>query len=422
MMAGCSGVVGDAPPVAIVAAADAGGSAVDAASVLADDAEPGLADAFAAPDDAALAVPFDDAAVALAPDALVAPDAGPVRVPVFVAVGKQGRRAISCDDGVTWSHDESFDEAWPEADRFRCFTGAGTDCDHNAWSSTSLEHHDGVFIHTLGWGAPGTFYRSTNGITWEHVFTGRNVQDVMFGEGRWVAATRSSVRSDDDGKTWIDNGTIDVAMDGNTIWNVRAGTYGDGTFLVSAGDGANIDFAYSRDRGATWAHATQPDGSSIAACGAAAPVEGNGVFVTLRNDAAGTTICRSTDSGRTWTVTTDSNMHVDTAPLWTGSEFMAWETGRVYRSADGATWTGADTQTRFEGALSRGPTIGPIAMSSSGTFVSVRGGWQTWYEQQRFYRSTDGVVWEQLPDAAYEKGHPMTEIIFGLAETSSVCR
>ena len=40
-------------------------------------------------------------------------DAGPERVAVFIAVGKQGRRIISCDDGLTWKNDVSFDDAWP---------------------------------------------------------------------------------------------------------------------------------------------------------------------------------------------------------------------------------------------------------------------------------------------------------------------
>ena len=31
-------------------------------------------------------------------------------MPVFVLIGKQGRRAISCDDGRTWRNDVAFDD------------------------------------------------------------------------------------------------------------------------------------------------------------------------------------------------------------------------------------------------------------------------------------------------------------------------
>jgi hypothetical protein len=58
---------------------------------------------------------------------------------------------------------------------------------------------------------------------------------------------------------------------------------------------------------------------------------------------------------------------------------------------------------------------------SAGTFVAVKGGWQVWYEQQRFYRSTDGVTWDELPDGAYRQGHPITAMVAGFAQRSSVC-
>lgn len=437
LLGACTGVVGEGMPTGELRFDDAG--AADGGAAVAADAT--AADVGPAPDarpdadrsrseDATLATDARSPDAAPGDAAPVTPsDAGPRLVPVFVAVGKQGRRTLSCDDGRTWVNDVATDDAWPAADRYRCFSGdfvrgdgttVSTDCDHNAWSSTSLHFADGVFLHSLGWGTPGTFFRSTDGVTWTPVYTGNTVQDLMFGDGRWVAATRASVRSDDHGLTWVDNGTIDVASGPDTIWNVRNGTYGAGTFLVTAQDGDRFDFAYSRDRGETWQRPTMADGSRVDVCGAGAPVEGDGIFVTTTWSAAdqATVICRSADGARTWSSTTLPGVHLESAPLWTGRQFMVWSSGQVHSSPDGLTWTSEDTSIRGGG---RGPTIGPVAVSPSGTFVAVRGGWQVWYEQQQFYRSTDGVIWDLLPDTAFYKGHPMTEISFGFAEPSGVC-
>lgn len=360
----------------------------------------------------------------------VQPDAGSTRVPVFVAVGKQRRRAISCDDGLSWKNDVTIDDEWPANERYRCFSGdfalpdggtQSTDCDHNAYSSTSLVYAGGAFLQSTGWGAPGAFFRSTDGVTWQQVHTGANVTELMFGDGRIIAATRASRVSDDLGLTWRNGTEIDVANGANTIWNVRGGAFGGGVFLVTAEDNPNRDFAYSNNGGTTWQRPTLVGGGRVDACGAGHPAAGNGLFVTATQNMDTIVICRSGDGAQTWTSTTIPNEYFESRPLWTGTEFMLWGSGRVFRSADGITWTSANTQTRRNGTLSGGPNIGPVAINAAGTFVAVRGGWQTWYEQQRFYRSSDGVIWDELAAGTYEQGHPVTAIVSGFAERSSVC-
>lgn len=354
-------------------------------------------------------------------------------VPVFVLIGKQGRRAISCDDGRTWRNDVAFDDAWPMEERYRCWQGdytlsdggtQHTDCDHNAYSSTSLTVvAPGVFLSTMGWGAPGTFWRSTDGIAWQQVLMGANVTDVLVGDsGRLIAATRGSRVSDDRGLTWRNGVEIDVASGGNTIWNIRGGVAGGGVYLVTAQDGSNLDFEYSADEGQTWHRPTFTDGGRLDVCGAGHPAYGNGIFVTMSWSSSlnATVICRSADGARTWTQTSLPD-GIESRPIWTGTEFMAWSPGRVHRSTDGLTWTSANTQTRRNGTLSQGPNPGPVAVNANGTFAAVKGGWNVWYEQQRFYRSTDGVIWDELPDGAYRQGHPVTMMVAGWAERSSVC-
>ncbi|MBL8949520.1 MAG: exo-alpha-sialidase [Myxococcaceae bacterium] len=353
------------------------------------------------------------------------------QVPVFVAVGKQWRRAISCDDGRTWVNDNSVDDAWPVAERYRCFApftlpdggAANTDCDHNHSTTPALGYANGVFLQQTGWGAPGRIFRSTNGVDWAQVDMGANATDVMFDDNRFIIATRSSRRSDDLGATWQMNGTIDVANGTNTIWNVRGGIAGGGVYLVTAQDGANLDYAYSSDRGATWRRPTMVGGGRVDVCGAGHPAYGNGIFVSVTWNQAmnASIICRSADGAATWSSTTLMGEYMESRPLWTGTEFMVWSNGRVHRSADGITWSSMNTQTRRNGMTSGGPNIGAVARNANGTFVATRGGWQVWYDQQRFYRSTDGVVWDELATGTYEQGHPITAIAAGFATRSAVC-
>ncbi len=351
-------------------------------------------------------------------------------VDVFVAVGKQRRRAISCDDGRTWVHDNSVDDAWLEGDRYRCFSGdftqsdggvVSTDCDHNEWSVTSLTYAGGVFLHTMGWGTPGSIHRSLDGVAWQEVDTGRTAQAVMYDDGRFVLATRSSRFSDDQGGSWQELPTIAVtAADGGTIWNVRGGGAGGGVFVVTANDGDRRDLRFSDDQGATWQRPALADGGALDPCIPSRPVYGDGVFVGAREVSGNTTVCRSDDGAQTWTHS-QLAANVESSLLWTGSEFIMWSAGQVHRSPDGASWTSTATQTRApDGGLSSGPNPGAVAVAPSGTFVAVRGGWDVWYEQQRFYRSVDGVVWDRLPPEAFHGGHPVTAIVAGKVP-SGVC-
>lgn len=350
LFSGCFGVVGDPPE------ADAGGTPEsDAGAISEPDA--GMFDA---------GTPTGDAGSDAGPSDAGTFDAGVDLLPVFVAVGKQGRRAVSCDDGRTWKNDVSVDDAWPVNERYRCFSGdftlpdggtQSTDCDHNAYSSTSLVAADGAFIQSLGWGAPGSFWRSTDAVSWQQVHLGANVTDVMFGNGKLLTATRSALRSSDLGLTWTSAPEIPVANGATPIWNVRGGTFGGGTFLVTAQDGSNLDFAFSSNDGATWQRPTMQGGGRVDICGAGHPVWGNGLFVTLSwsQSLNGTVVCRSTDGAATWTSTVIAGESIDARPVWTGTEFLAWSSGKVHRSADGANWTSTPTQTRVAGCSAQVP-------------------------------------------------------------------
>lgn len=322
------------------------------------------------------------------------PDAGDHRLGVFVLSGHMGRTAVSCDDGRSWIHDRSYD------DSVRCFTD-GFDCDHHPGSSKGVTFGRGWFHATWGWGPPGSVRRSRDGVDWEPVLEDTTFGGIAFGQDRVLVGSRAPRWSGDDGETWNDSGDTNFS-----VWNVRRTgwvPYGGGRFVLVGADGGEIDVVLSSDGGETWWHPT----SIPAGCGAAIQneggiVEGDGVILIVGGDGVA---CRSTDGGDTWTSATiggDIGSHV----VWTGEAFMVWQRGVAWSSEDGATWSSADTT---PGDLQ----IGPVEVSPAGTFVAVRGGWQEWYDRQRFYRSTDGVVWEELGAGSYTGSHPVRDITFG---------
>lgn len=360
-----------------------------------------------------------------------AADAGPDTVPVFVAIGHVARTIVSCDDGLTWSGNRSDD------DGVRCFAGTmvdggSSDCDHKYGAGRGVAFTGSAFVANFGWGDPGTIRRSVDGVTWSTVDTGANFASMVVGEGgRLLAAARSSKVSTDDGRTWTSAAVADLKDPGGaTVWNVRRGGFGgaDGGVFVLVGDGPSV--AMSAD-GAAWRFPS----ALPTTCGQAMQWEGGvvgnaSVLVMLGGDGVA---CRSTDDGATWTEVATGAADVSSRLLWTGTEFLAWGTGagtpsgpRLFRSADGATWTSTPTTVTRTGSggmttTSPGPTIGPVARSPAGTFVAVRGGWNVWYEQQRFYRSTDGISWTELPTTSFTGSHPLTHIAWGQAARSAVC-
>lgn len=317
--------------------------------------------------------------------------------PTFVAVGYEGRSIVSCDDGQSWMGDRSDD------DTVRCFSP--TDCDHDGKAGRGLAFGNGWFVANYGWGAPGTIRRSRDGLRWENVLNGSNFASMMFGKGTFVGAAGTGKLSMD-GKAWSDAASTGL----NT--NVRRGGFVETGFLVVA-DGPAAAFSPT---GQTWSVRTLP-----ASCGADIQWEGgiasgNGVMVVLGGNG---NACSSTNEGLSWT-TSALGVRVDARLLFTGTEFVTWGDGKMFRSTNGQSWTSVPLVQRIAGSIAPGaPSLGPIARSPSGTYVAINGGWQQWYDKQRFYRSTDGVTWDELDGNRYVKGHPMTSIVWGAATTSA---
>ena len=63
---------------------------------------------------------------------------------------------------------------------------------------------------------------------------------------------------------------------------------------------------------------------------------------------------------------------------------------------------------------------GVAQSDATGTFAANGRVWDA-YESQSFWRSADGIDWEQLPEDAFQGGHSIFEMAFGWAEPSELC-
>jgi hypothetical protein len=337
-------------------------------------------------------------------DAPTTPDAGVPAglVPIFIAQGKLGRITISCDDGQTWAYDHS------EQPTGRCWTDSSpenVECDHHLWSSLGLAYGDGYFYASWGWGYPGTLRRSADGVTWEDILPGHTFAGIAFGNGYLVANDRPSYFSSNAGDTFEMGNDIT-----SPVWNLRTIDFiqhGGGRFVASLSSGAT-DFILSDDHGLNWRAATTRPSACVGQV-----VYGNGVAINVHEGA----VCRSTDGGDTWTEASvvSGGGTFSSPPYFFDGAFHVYAGATLYRSSDAMSWE----------AVPLTPTsmvIGAVAQSTAtGSLVGIRTQWGSWYETQQFYRSDDGITWEVLPTTDFTQSHPITDVIFGYAEPSTVC-
>jgi hypothetical protein len=128
-------------------------------------------------------------------------------------------------------------------------------------------------------------------------------------------------------------------------------------------------------------------------------------------------VCTTADGGQSWTRHMPS-IRAFARAVWDGSAFHFWGddvSGAPSRftSRDGTTWTGA--------ALVSRASIETVGVTATGAFVATNPIWNGGYENQRFYRSEDGLTWESLPDAAFVPGHPISRFAAGRVVGSRYC-
>jgi hypothetical protein len=320
-------------------------------------------------------------------------------VPTFVAQGHMGRTTISCDDGQTWTADVSDDP------NVVCFDG--TDCDHNPGAANGVVWFENAFFATFGWGdPPGGVRKSADGVTWDPVLDDTTFGDIAAGMGKVIGAARQPKATSDLGANWTDLADLGT---GN-IYNIREGAFADvngGRFVFAGNDGDNRVIAVSED-GSGFDLPTFPADCDVSFYRTGGIAAGNGAILIT---SSGVTGCRSTDGGDSWE-TVDIGSGFDSLLLFDGTEFVGWGGGKKWTSSDGETWTSVDTSPADI-------VLGAVAVSDGGTYVGVSGAWGATYENQRFYRSTDGVTWTE--STSFEGGHPIVDMAFGHVSPSSAC-
>jgi hypothetical protein len=297
--------------------------------------------------------------------------------------------------------------ALPPVDR--CFDGV--DCDHHPGRAKGIAFGHGWFFRTTGWGPPGRVTRSRDGIAWEPIEEGTTYGGLAWSgvgdaAGTLLLGARTPRFTRDDGESL---GTATgPAIEG---WNVRRAGYAAGLFVIVGNDGSEVGLSAD---GAEWRAPRSID----VECGAG--IQNDGGIAALGDVlviAGGNgSVCRSSDGGESWARVslpggaTPSSSDI----LSTGTELLLWADGALLRSTDGASWTSTPTEPRVQ--------IGAVARSADGTFVGVRGGWNNWYESQRFYRSEDGIRWQELAETDARRGHPIGWIAWGEIDASIACR
>ncbi|MFO0728247.1 MAG: hypothetical protein U1E65_30985 [Myxococcota bacterium] len=420
---GCTATIAEGPDAG--GAADAGVEAHDAGPGMdaAEAAEAGAPDLGSAVDagpnlDAEPSVDLGSPVDAGSPTDAGSPEDAGRTVGMFVGIGYAGRTTISCDDGQHWVANRSDDE------NLRCFSSTTTDCDHSSGAGRGVGWSNGWFIASFGWGAPTSLRRSDNGVDWTTVVTypQASFSSIAAAPGRVMASARTGRISTDDGLSWSSAAEARLSHNGATQYNVRRAGFGAGVFLLVA-DGPSA--AVSAD-GSAWTLSTIPDacGHDIQWSGGIAAI--GSTLVILGSDGVP---CTSTDGGQSFSAH-PSIGQIPGRLLVSGDGLVAFGnsgapgyTPQVFRSSDGVDWTAAPTTLvrAGGGAPVAGPPIGPVAVSPSGVFVAANGGWQEWYERQHFYRSTDGVNWQELPAGSFAPSHPMTQMVWGEGRPSAAC-
>ena len=296
---------------------------------------------------------------------------------VFAVCSKQGMRIlVSRDDGKTWN--QTF-----------LATNSGEDGGwHGNYAVYGMAYTRGVIGVFSGWGAPGIYLGSDDGVNWSHL----NKEPVKLGSvwgatgGKGVMLTgadqwRGITSSSDTHSKWQKHSLKDLLNGGKTHHIICGfGDFKGGRFLAI---GDNRQVFVSDDFCKSWKHSRIPEGVSDR--GQQAIAFGNGIFVCNFKEKA----ARSLDGGVTWAL----HDHGVKRASWRGLSFVNGEfwltgwNGGGRKSRDGATWKDLPAET----------PAGRFVQSPDGTIINVA---RFRYDIKR---STDGKSWETVFTASEKK-------------------
>jgi hypothetical protein len=298
---------------------------------------------------------------------------GPKYVPIFVAVGYEGRHTASCD-GLVWKHDEMAEPG-----------DAGEPVSEDATLIRGLAYGEHMFVASVGGTNVQELRYTEDGFTWGTVaLTGNGFSDVTFGNGKFVAGGGHVARVSTDGRTW---GELTAMGEGGALRHLAFVDYMGGRFAAAGDDGRRMN---SSD-GVTWGHQVE-EGTGFRGLAA-----GNGVLVAVSSNGATRT---STNGGDTWDTGSIGGENAR-GILWDGLRFIVTSDTGSYFSTNGKDW-------EFKGG-----GTGPFAMAVNDDrthYVGVEG--------NNIYHSTDGIGWERKHSLG---GPEFTRVKFGWVKPSADC-
>ena len=299
-------------------------------------------------------------------------------IPMFVAVGRGGRRIMSCDKGRTWV-----------ANQFV----STEDGEHSTFTPKGLAYANGTFVFLSGWGNPSTTWISRNGVDWleqkhQNGFAGIGVDDGQF----VLVGTDHQESSKDNGSTWtklttatIDLGRESAAFDG--IWaagadgEVRVLRKGTASWMSLAG-------CVGGRHGGIGA-----DGGFTAGLGIMLSVGYEGDVCGI-NIAAGKPIAAS-----------KLNAEVRGKPAFVGDGFMIATGDKLFASTNGTNWTARSLPTNVR--------IDLVARDGLGTYIGLS------LDGKSFFYSDNGMAWTK---ASAPAGNEMVSVRAGAGLPSALCK
>jgi hypothetical protein len=330
----------------------------------------------------------------------------PGKVDVLIASGHMSRTVLSCDDGRTWIHDQSANDAT------RCWVDGNpnyVECDHTAYSANGLEYNDGWFFTSSGWGFPGAIRRSQDGFNWQTVHTASLANGLTFINNILYVQWGRGYRSTDLGST-----LTPLSMDGLQSLSFPAVKRLNNLMIATGRNDSPQRFAISRDQGLSWIF---PNTMQVDWIRKVASSEIRMVAIG-HNDSNTSYSAASTDGGATWTIRQKTSNYRWEQLVFDGEKFISWGNGQRWISFDGLSWMGQPFtyenigNQSFNGPIEYNPT--------TKTLVMITNNWGSYYTNQKALRSIDGgLTWTVLSANAFRGGHPIRFLVRGQVNQSA---